>query len=80
MLKSLTPGVKPWVIKSFLTSDSINRTLKCDHYLECFWAVLCCGVLLSFIFPICHFRKFINFGLVTVSSKRFKGEIILKIK
>ena len=26
--------VKPWVIQSFLTFDSIDRTLKCDHSLE----------------------------------------------
>ena len=29
-----TPRVKPWVIQSFLTFDSMNRTLKCDHSLE----------------------------------------------
>ena len=27
----LTPRVKPWVIQSFLTFDSMDRTLKCDH-------------------------------------------------
>ena len=26
---SLTPRVKPWVIQSFLTYDSIGRILKC---------------------------------------------------
>ena len=30
----LTPRVKPWVIQSFLTFDSVDRTLKCDHSLE----------------------------------------------
>ena len=30
----LTPRVKPWVIQSFLTFDSMDRTLKCDHSLE----------------------------------------------
>ena len=30
----LTPRVKPWVIQSFLTFDSMDRTLKCDHLLE----------------------------------------------
>ena len=29
----LTPTVKPWVIQSFLTFDSMYRTLKCDHSL-----------------------------------------------
>ena len=27
----LTPRVKPWVIQSFLTFDSMDRLLKCDH-------------------------------------------------
>ena len=30
----LTLRVKPWVIKSFLTCDYVDRTLKCDHLLE----------------------------------------------
>ena len=30
----LTPSVKPWVIQSFLTLDSLDRALKCDHSLE----------------------------------------------
>ena len=29
-----TPGVEPWVIQSFPTFDSMDRTLKCDHSLE----------------------------------------------
>ena len=29
-----TPIVKPWVIQSFLTSESKDRTFKCDHSLE----------------------------------------------
>ena len=32
----LTPRVKPWVIQSCLTFDSMDRTLKCDHSLESF--------------------------------------------
>ena len=27
----LTPRVKPWAIQRFLTFDSMDRTLKCDH-------------------------------------------------
>ena len=27
----LTARVRPWVIQSFLTFDSMDRTLKCDH-------------------------------------------------
>ena len=30
----LTPRVKPWVIQSFLTFDSMDGTTKCDHSLE----------------------------------------------
>ena len=33
-LNRLTPRVKPWRIHSFLTFDSMDRTLKCDHSLE----------------------------------------------
>ena len=33
LLKPLTPRrVKPWVIQSFLTFDSMDRTLRCDHF------------------------------------------------
>ena len=39
-INPLTPKVKPWVIQSFLTFDSMYRTLKCDHSLESCWAVL----------------------------------------
>ena len=34
IVNSLTPRVKPWVIQSYLTFDSIDRTLKCDQLLE----------------------------------------------
>ena len=57
----LTPRVKPWVIQSFLTFDSMDRTLKCDHSLQRCWAVL---------YPVCNFGKFINFGLGTVRNER----------
>ena len=33
-MKPLTPRVKPWVIKSLLTFDTVDKTLKCDHSLE----------------------------------------------
>ena len=41
----LTYRVKPLVIQSFLTFDSMYRTLKCDHSLESCWAVLYCGAV-----------------------------------
>ena len=42
----LTPRVKPWVIQSFLTFDSMYRTLNCDHLLEScrvvlYWGAVC---------------------------------------
>ena len=44
-INPLTPRVKPWVIQSFLTIDSMDRTLKCDHSLESCWPVLYCGAV-----------------------------------
>ena len=32
----LIPRVKPWMIQSFLTFDSMDGLLKCDHSLENF--------------------------------------------
>ena len=65
----LTPRVKHWVIQSFVTFDSMDRTLKCDHSFESCWAVLYCGAVCF------NFGKFINFGLGTLDlgSKRAKG-------
>ena len=44
-----TLRVKPWVIQRFLTFDSMDRTLKCDHLLEAveqyFTVVLFCDVV-----------------------------------
>ena len=34
LFNPFTPRVKSWVIQSFLTYDSMNRTLKCNHSLE----------------------------------------------
>ena len=34
LLNRLTPRVKPWMIQSFLTFDSMDTTVKCDHSLE----------------------------------------------
>ena len=40
----LTPRMKPWGIQSFLTFDSMDRTLTCDHSSkaveQCFTVVL----------------------------------------
>ena len=48
----LTPRVKAWVIQSFLTFDSMYRTLKCDHSLES-----CLVVLFVFQFIILGWRS-----------------------
>ena len=66
----LTPRVKPWVIQSFLTFDSMDRTVKCDHSLErCCTLLLCCGFFFQF-YPVCNFG--ISFGLSTAKSERVK--------
>ena len=42
----LTPRVKSWVMKHFLTFDSMDRFLKCDHSLEsCLSSTLLWGSL-----------------------------------
>ena len=33
-INPFTPRVEPWVTETFLTFDSMDRTLKCDHSLE----------------------------------------------
>ena len=51
----LTPRVKPWVIQSFLTFDSMDRTLKCDHWLEIYFVELCGGAVCFSISPSLKF-------------------------
>ena len=69
----LTSRVKPWVKQNFLTFDSVDRTLKCDHSLESCWAVLYCGAVFGFQFcPVCNFWKFVNFGFGSVRSEQVK--------
>ena len=58
-----TQGVKPWVIQSFLTFDSMDRTLKCDHSMESCWALL-----VFQCYPVYYFWKFVNWILVEGSS------------
>ena len=67
----LTPRVKPWVIQSFLTFDSMDRTVKCDHSLES-----CCAVHVLYCRAVtCNFGKFINFRLGTFRSERVYLEL-----
>ena len=65
----LTPRVKPVVMQSFLTFDSMNRTLKRDHLLESSTLLWCFRVFQ--FHPVCNFGKFIKFGLDT-GKKGFK--------
>ena len=67
----LTPRVKPWVIQSFLTFDSMKRTLKCDHLLESFEQYFTVLLYVFQFYPVCNFGKFINFGLSTARNERF---------
>ena len=52
----LTPRVKPWVIQSFLTFDSMDRTAKCDHSLQSSGAVLYCGAVCFSILDLAQLR------------------------
>ena len=45
------PKVKAWVMVSFLTFDSMDRTLKCDHSLESCLAVVYFGAVCFSILP-----------------------------
>ena len=62
--------MKPWVIKSFLTFDSMNRTLASDIQWKA--AEQYSTVVFSFFnfYQVCNFGKFINFGHGTVRSER----------
>ena len=74
----LTPRQKPWVTQSFLTFDSMDRTLKCDHSLESFGFEQYFTVEL-FVFqfyPLFNFRKFIDLGLGTAKSERVNPSIV----
>ena len=67
----------PWVIKSFLTLDSMDRTLKFDHWkaVEQYFTV----VLFVFRFySVCNLRKIFNFGHSAVRSERVKSQLIFR--
>ena len=61
-LNPLTPTVKPRVIQRFLTFDSTDRTLMCDHWkaVEQYFTLV---VFVFQFYPVCNFGKVINFGL-----------------
>ena len=67
----LTPRVKPWVIQSFLTFDSMDRSVTI-HWkaVEQYFSVI---LFVFQFYPVCNFGQFINFGLGTVRSERVKG-------
>ena len=53
--------------QSFLTYDSMERPLKCDHSFECYFVVLYCGPV---FFDSPQMLNFGNFGFGTLRSKR----------
>ena len=55
-IKPLTPRVNPWVILSFLTFDSEDRTLYSDHFIGKLLSstVLWCCYSFKF-YPVCQF-------------------------
>ena len=56
--------INPWAIQSFLTFDSMDRTLKCDHSLESRRVIPFTVVL--FVFNFTQFVILENFRLGTV--------------
>ena len=75
-----------WVLQSFLTSDSMNRTLKCDHSLKSCWCCLCFNLISSFLFwdfelPGVNKRVYVPSGFSQGFSRAFleKEQIILSI-
>ena len=66
----LTPRVKPWVIESFPTFDSMDRTPKCEHLLERCWAVLYCGAVCFSILPGFVILK--NLSILDLALSRVK--------
>ena len=67
-VNTLTPRVKPWVIQSFLTFDSMDRTLKCDHSLESCRAVLYCGAVCLSVWK--------NLSVLDLALSEVKGLIL----
>ena len=64
--------MKSWVIQSFLTFDSMYKTLSVTiHWkaVEQYFTVVVVGFQ---FYPVCNFRKFNNFGLGSVRSERVK--------
>ena len=58
----MTPRVKPQVIQSFLTFDSMDRTLKCDRKaVEQYFTVV---LFVSAIFPSWLFQKLISVFII----------------
>ena len=62
----LTARVKPWVIQSFLTFDSMTRTLMYDHSLES----CCCGFQFN---QVCNFGKVSTLDLALSGVKELRG-------
>ena len=67
LLNPLTPRVKPCMIRSFLTFDSMDKTPKSDHSLEAVEQYFTVVLFVFQFYPVC------NFGLGTVRSERVKS-------
>ena len=68
----LTPRVKPWVIQIFLTFDSMDRALKCDHSLkavEQYFTV----VLFVCLFFFFNFAQFIILECLSIFDLALSG-------
>ena len=62
----LTPRVEPWVIKGFLTFDSIDRSLKCDHSLAV-------EQYLNLVLLFFNFTQFVIFQNLSISDLALSG-------
>ena len=71
IFKPSTPRVKLWVIQSFLTFDSMDKTLKCDHSLESRTLLWCCLFLNFTQFVILEDLSVLA-GIGTVRSETVK--------
>ena len=68
----LTPRVKPWVIQSFLTFDSMDKPKVKPFVGKLLSSKYFTVVLFAFqVYPVCNFGKFISyFALGTVRTER----------
>ena len=66
----LTPRVKRWVIQSFLTFDSMERTLSVTIH----WKAV------EQYFTVCNFEEFVNCRFDTVRSETVKSHLVASFR